>query len=89
MTEAFDHPCLEKNLPRAVGYGHTERCMLVFTGVHLDACSFSLLLRMGPFDYVSYGHQPGEAGYVSLGRAFPHQRSECVDERAEFVKAEK
>lgn len=83
MTEAFDHPCLEKNLPRAVGYGHTERCM------HLDVCSFSLLLRMGPFDYVSYGHQPGEAGYVSLGRAFPHRRSESVDERTEFVKAEK
>lgn len=48
VTEVFDHSCLEQNLPHAVGYGHTERCMLLFTGVHLDACSSSLLLHMGP-----------------------------------------
>ena len=53
-TEAFDHPLLEQNLLSAVGYGHTERCMLVFAGVRLDVCSSSLLVCMGPSDCVSY-----------------------------------
>lgn len=30
-TGAFDRPLLELNLPPAVGYGHTEICMLVCT----------------------------------------------------------
>lgn len=54
VTEAFDHPLLEQNLPPAVGYGHTERCTLVFAGLHLDVCSSSLVVHMGPSDYVNY-----------------------------------
>lgn len=87
-TEAFDHPLLEQHLPPAVGYGHTERCMLVFADTHLDVCSSSRLVHTGPSDYVNYCHQPCEAGQLSLGRAFPHSRSQSVDERAEFVNAE-